>query len=199
MSTSTVTMPAIPDLFDVATVAGDDFYEIVDGLRVEVPAMSAYAARVATRLSFELILAARAARAGEVVVEALFRIPLDRDRTRNRRPDLAFVSFDRWPADKPLPQTDNAWDVVPDLAVEVISPTNFFEDVIAKVSEYFLGGVRLVWVVMPVERRVFVFDTPDVVRVVTDAGSLDGGAVVPGFLLPLADLLDPPQPAAAPG
>lgn len=198
MSTSTLTMPALPDLFNVATVAEDKFYEIVDGLRVEVAPMSAYAARVATRLSFELILAARAARAGEVVVEALFRIPLDRDRTRNRRPDLAFVSFDRWPADKPLPQTDNAWDVVPDLAVEVVSPTDRVEDMLAKVSEYFLAGVRLVWVVIPVQRRVFVFDAPDVVRLVTDTGSLDGGAVLPGFLLPLANLLDPPQPVTSP-
>ena len=198
MSTSTLTMSALPDLFDVATVAGDDFYEIVDGLRVVVPPRSAYAAKIASRLTFELILAARAVRAGEVVAEGLFRLPLAQDRTRNRRPDLAFVSFDRWPADKPQPQTDNAWDVVPDLAIEVISPTDFCEDVFAKVSEYFRAGVRLVWVLMPVERKVFVFDAPDVVRLVTDADSLDGGAVVPGFLLPLADLLDLPQPAASP-
>ena len=198
MSTSTLTMPAIPDLFDVATVAGEDFYEIVDGLRVELGPMSIFATTVASRLSFELTVAARAARSGVVLVEAIFRLPLAQDRNRNRRPDLAFVSFDRWPAGKPLPHKDNAWDVVPDLAVEVISPTDFCEDVFAKVSEYFRAGVRLVWVVMPLQRKVFVFDAPDVVRLVTDTGSLDGGSVVPGFLLPLADLLDLPQPAAPP-
>ena len=198
MSTSTLTMPEAPHLFGLATYAGDDFYEIVDGLRVEVPPMSAYAAKIASRLTFELILAARAARAGEVVVEGLFRFSSPEDRTRNRRPDLSFVSFDRWPADKPQPQRDNAWDVVPDLAIEVISPTDFCEDVFAKVAEYFRAGVRLVWVLLPVERKVLVFETPHVVRLVTDADSLDGGLVVPGFLLPLANLLDPPQPAAPP-
>ena len=164
MSTSTLTMPVAPDLFDVATVAGDDFYEIVDGLRVELPPMSSYAARVATRLTIKLGNAAEASRAGEVVVEGYFRLPLAKDRTRIRRPDLAFVSLDRWPADKPKPQTDNAWDVVPDLTVEIISPTDFCEDIFAKVSEYFRAGVRLVWVLMPLQRQALVFDARNAVR-----------------------------------
>jgi Uma2 family endonuclease len=196
MSLSTLMMPGTPELFDVATVAEDELYEIVNGRRIKVAPMSAYAAKVASRLSRKLGDLADDRGLGEVIVEGLFRIPLDEDRKRNRRPDVAFVSFERWPAAKPQPQRDNAWDVVPDLAIEVISPTDSFEDVMAKVAEYFRGGVRLVWVVLPVVRRILVFDSPTAIRVVTDTESLDGAEVVPGFLLPLANLLDPPQPAA---
>ena len=122
----------------------------------------------------------------------LFRIPLDEDRGRNRQPDLAFVSYDRWPALKPLPQSENAWDVVPDLAVEVISPNDRFQDMIAKVREYFRGGVRLVWLILPMQRLALIFDDGATVRMVADGGDLEGGAVVPGFRLPLASLLNPP-------
>ena len=196
MSVSTLMRPASPKLFDAVTVAEDEFHEIVDGRRIEAAPMSAYAAKVASRLSRRLGDFADAGCLGEVIVEGLFRIPLDEDCKRNRRPDVAFVSFERWPAAKPQPQLENAWDVVPDLAVEVISPTDLFLAVIDKVAEYFRGGVRLVWVVLPVHRQVWVFDGPTAIRVVGDTESLDGGAVVPGFLLPLANLLDPPQSAA---
>ncbi len=57
--------------------------------------------------------------------KSYFALRCRRVPSRNRRPDLAFVSFDRWPIDRPMSSRDNAWDVVPDLAVEVTSPTRF--------------------------------------------------------------------------
>lgn len=198
MSTAVLTMPEVPESLvadaGLEEVAEDKFYEVVDGRRVEIPAMSAYAAKVASRLCFELGLAARASKLGEVVIETLFRIPQVHDQTRNRRPDLAYVSFERWPAEKPMPLSGNAWDVVPDLAVEVISPNDLLESVIEKVDEYFRGSVKLVWVVMPVQRQVYVYQSPTQVRIIAENDILDGGDLIPEFRLTLASILDAPQP-----
>jgi Uma2 family endonuclease len=71
---------------------------------------------------------------------------LDAEHDLRRRPHVAFVSAARWPLDRALPGTGD-WDVVPDLAVEVISPNDVFKDVLAKVCEYFHYGVQVVWVI----------------------------------------------------
>src|SRR5262249_34609571 len=108
---------------------------------------------------------------------------------RQRRPDLAFASCQRWPPNKPVPQT-NAWDVVPDLAVEVVSPTDQMIDVLVKVREYFQAGVQVVWLVFPTERMVYVYQSPTQIQVLTNADPLDGGGGVPGVQLPLATLFE---------
>jgi Uma2 family endonuclease len=172
-------------------------YEILYGQRREMPPMSVDAGVVALRLVKMMAPFAEGRGFGEVVSEILFRLPLPEDATRNRRPDVAFVSFDRWPAGRELPYGANAWDVVPDLAVEVVGPSDPAEDLLDKVPEYFRAGVRLVWVIYPKQRQAYIYESPDRVRVVTVAGALDGGGVVPGFTLPLASLFDPPR--AAPG
>jgi Uma2 family endonuclease len=130
---------------------------------------------------------------GRPYPEMLFRLPLNG--SRNRRPDVAFVTFERWPKDRVMPLTDNAWDVVPDLAVEVISPTDLVYELMQKIAEYFQAGVRLIWVVYPPERLVYVYEALTQVRILTLADELDGGAVLPGFRLPVAKLF--PEVASA--
>ena len=94
----------------------------------------------------------------------------------NRRPDIAFVSFERCPADL-LPSTrENAWDVVPDLAIEVISPSDLAEEQLEKVLEYFQAGVRLVWVVYPTLGHLTSTHLRGQSRSLTGTDILDGGA-----------------------
>jgi Uma2 family endonuclease len=81
----------------------------------------------------------------------LFRI--DPARGLERRPDLAFISHERWPLERRAPMAA-AWEVVPDLAVEVVSPTNTANDVQDKVRDYCRAGVRLLWVVYPLHGLV---------------------------------------------
>ena len=100
---------------------------------------------------------------------------------------MAFVSTARWPLDRALPGTGD-WDVVPDLAVEVISPNDVFKDVLAKVREYFHYGVQVVWVIAPEEQQVYVYDAPAHVRILYGQDELTGGEVVPGFRMPLGHL-----------
>jgi Uma2 family endonuclease len=169
----------------------DKLYEIVDGQRIEKPPMSAYSVGVASRLIRKLGRFADDNESGEVVGEMLFRLPLREDAYRNRRPDVAYVSAERWPSDRPIPIKDNAWDVVPDLAIEVMSPHDLAEASFHKVLEYFQAGVRLVWVVYPEERHVFVYESPTRVQILTSGDSLDGGTVLPGFQTPLNPLFGP--------
>ncbi len=98
------------------------------------------------------------------------------------------MSLERWPKDRPIPGEGNAWDVVPDLAVEVVSPNDNAEELLIKADEYFRAGVRMVWIVYPRQRLVFVYESLTQVRGLTRADVLDGGAVLPGFRLPLQEL-----------
>ncbi len=103
-----------------------------------------------------------------------------------RVPDLAFASWDRIPGRRR--PTGPIADFAPDLAIEVLSRSNTRAEMVRKRREYFASGVRLVWEVDPVARTVAVFDAPDHSRVLDESQTLDGGDVLPGFALPLADL-----------
>jgi Uma2 family endonuclease len=105
---------------------------------------------------------------------------------RVRIPDIAFISWDRLPnresPKKPIP------DLVPDLAVEVLSESNTKKEMAIKLQEYFAAGVRLVWYVEPEARTVRVYTAPDRSTLLTEEQTLDGGDVLPGFALPLREL-----------
>jgi len=166
---------------------GDVLYEVVDGRLVELPPMGAYESDIANWLAELLNETAREGRLGRVFVELLFRIDVVRD--LKRRPDVAFVSAAQWPARKRVPKAE-AWDMVPDLAVEVVSKSNTAEEILAKLADYFRTGTRLVWVVCPSVRQVYVYTSPTVVQILGGPTELDGGAVVPGFHLSLLRLFD---------
>ena len=79
-------------------------------------------------------------------------------------------------------------DLAPDLAVEVLSPGNTPGEMARKRQEYFAAGVRLVWLVDPEARTVEVYTDPEQSTVRHEADTLEGGAVLPGFALPLREL-----------
>jgi Uma2 family endonuclease len=184
---ATVSVPETTGLTPEAN--GDVLYEVVDGQYVELPPMSSRAVRVATVLSTELENHGRAQRLGQAATEMLFGLG---PRLR-RRPDVGFVSFERWPEDRELPETD-PWPVVPNLAVEVVSPNDLAQELLRKIEEYFQAGVQLVWVVYLQPRVVHVYESFTQIRVLTPADTLAGGSVLPGFQLPLTILFKQPNP-----
>ncbi|MBI1899586.1 MAG: Uma2 family endonuclease [Planctomycetia bacterium] len=103
-----------------------------------------------------------------------------------RIPDVAFVSWDRLPGrrvpNEPIP------DLGPDLAIEVLSPSNTRREMERKRREYFGSGVRLVWEIDPRSKSVNVFSSPDDAKSLARSDALEGGDVLPGFSLPVADL-----------
>jgi len=175
-------------------VKEEPLYEIVNGVKLELPPMRIYASWLSTRIAFRLEALAEPARLGNVETEALFI--LDPIKDIRRRPDVAFVSADKWPLDRPLPETGD-WQLVPDLAVEVVSPNDVFQEVLAKMREYLRLGVRQVWIVLPVDREIYVYDAPRNPRVLSVDDELDGGTLLPGLRLPVASLFQR-QPQAAP-
>lgn len=171
-----------------ATVpTGDVIYEVVGGQVVELEPMGAYQIRIASILLSQLEVFARTENLGRAVGEMLF--VLDAETDLKRRPDVAFVSFQRWPRDRRVPESE-AWDVIPDLAIEVVSPTNDFDEVLRKVSEYFAAGVALVWVVIPSRKQIYVYHSETDVRVLPLADQLDGENVLPGFRFSVAEVFE---------
>ncbi len=163
----------------------DEHFEVIDGIRVELPPMGAYANVVANLLMIELSHFNRSAGLGRVFMEMLYRLPTLQ---RQRRPDVSFVSYYRWPVDRPLPSPDiTPWDVVPELAVEVISPIDFAEEVLDKTREYLRAGVTEVWNIYPRTQEVHRWKGQEMIpRFARD--TLDGGDLLPGFQIPVATL-----------
>jgi len=166
----------------------EPLFEVINGEIVELPPMSFHSTKLATRLVGEIFAFLKINPLGEVASETLFRLPLEEDFHRNRRPDAAFVSYQRWPRGKPEAYSDNAWDVVPDLAIEVVSPSDPLEDLMDKLGEYFEVDVRTVWVVHPRQKLVQVYESMVVMRAFRIDDTLDGGQVLPGFRLPLKEI-----------
>jgi Uma2 family endonuclease len=178
-----------------ARPAEEPLYEVVNGERVELPPMSIYASWITACLGNGLFNFVSAEALGTVVLEALFI--LDAARNLRRRPDIAFVSAQRWPPGLEIPETGD-WQVIPDLAVEVVSPNDLLQEVWAKMQEYFQLGVRQVWVVLPAAKQIYVYTSPSEVRILTASEELDGGTLLPGFRLSVATLFKRETPAQTP-
>ena len=171
---------------------GDILYEVVDNEIRELPPMSARETQFASNLAGIVRQSRVESSLGRVQAEMLFLI--DEPRNLQRRPDVSFVSFQRWPRGKPVPGTQ-AWAIVPELAVEIVSPTNGANEVLGKVLDYFACGVQRVWVIYPLYSRVFDYTSATSVRILTRADHLSGGDVLPGFELPLSELFEDPNAA----
>lgn len=100
-------------------------------------------------------------------------------------PDAAFVRSERLPSED---EQEGFLELAPDLVVEVVSPSDRSRDVHAKVRAYLDAGVMLVWVVDPGSQDVTVYTPDRTARVFVTGDELDGGDVLPGFRLPVADI-----------
>ncbi len=100
-------------------------------------------------------------------------------------PSASFVRTDRMP---PRAEWSGYPRMAPDLAVDVVLPTDATSDIARKVRIYLAAGVRLVWIVDPVFRTVAVHYPDRTGRILIEGESLDGEDVVPGFALPVAEV-----------
>lgn len=100
-----------------------------------------------------------------------------------RVPDISFIRRERLP-DGVSPKS--YFEGAPDLAVEIISPSENRSDSAIKVVDYLEGGARQVWQVYPDTRRVVVFRSMDDVRTYAGDEELDGGDLLPGFRCPVS-------------
>ena len=98
-------------------------------------------------------------------------------------PDIAFVSIARIPDD-----TDKASPIPPDLAVEVVSPTDMLNRIVEKAFAYLEAGTQLVWVVEPKSKTVMVYRSETDIKLLTRNDTLTGEDVVEGFSCLVAEL-----------
>ncbi|MCS6830053.1 MAG: Uma2 family endonuclease [Armatimonadota bacterium] len=102
---------------------------------------------------------------------------LSEDPATVRAPDFAFVSRERAPESR----SRHFVRYTPDLVVEVVSPADTFSAVTEKVNDWLEAGVRLVWVVDPEVKKIYVYRTGQPMRALQEEDVLSGEEVLPGF------------------
>lgn len=179
MSTTLSIAPRTPE--DLERMPDNVAFELVDGTLVERN-MGLESSEIAGRIIVLLGLFLRTRPLGRLFLpDAGFQCFSD-DPNKVLRPDVSFIRAGRLPGNK----TPKGWGrIAPDLVVEVISPNDIADEVEEKITRWLNAGVALVWVVYPSTRTVRIHRprTSPHGRVsdLTDADTLSGGDVLPGF------------------
>ncbi len=162
---------------DVVELPNARACELVDGVLVE-KAMGYYESRLAMLLGHSLEVYLETEDRGIITGEqGLTRI----EPGLVRMPDVSFHAWEHFP-NRVLP-AGAFLERAPDLAVEILSPSNTEKEMDRKRSEYFGGGTILVWQVYPTERVVRVYTAVDAFVALTEDDTLTGDPVLPGFTL----------------
>jgi len=165
------------DLYHFASK--EDDYELIDGVLVSMVPPNFDHGELQANVSGILRDYVRKHSLGKVVGEAGFI--LERDPDTVLAPDVAFVASHR------LPERATGFpELAPDLAVEIVSPSNSPGDIERKLAIYLRSGVRSVWVVYPAERQLVVHTPSHPPAVFGEQDRIVGGDVLPGLSLPVA-------------
>jgi Uma2 family endonuclease len=103
-----------------------------------------------------------------------------------RGADVAFISHERLAQ----VQSKSFLDICPELIIEVMSPDDTWSEVHEKLEEYFAVGAKLIWVLDPRRQCLHVYRSLTDLDVLTVQDTLTGGAVLPGFQVPVAELFE---------
>jgi Uma2 family endonuclease len=160
-------------------------YEIHDGELVEDKPLSLEGSRNYMRLGHLLFEYAEGHRLGTILIGGRFL--LRKEPRRERRPDLAFLPLERYRATAHDPMYPGA----PDLAVEVLSPSDSTSEASAKAREYLDAGSRAVWIVDPELKTVTVLRPGRPPRPFGVGDTITGEDILPGFELSVAELFAP--------
>lgn len=160
-------------------------FEWVNGQLKEKPNMGARANRLATVLAGLLDAHARAHRLGLVFTEKCGYQCFPHEPRRVRFPDVSFVACGRLPNDQ-IP--DGHMTVSPDLEVEVVSPNELAKETESRVADYLAAGVRLLWIIHPSTRSIWILHRDGTAARLTEAQELSGEDVIPDFTCPIRTL-----------
>ena len=173
MATETITLTDF--------MIGDyESHEYVKGELVPMPPHTIEHGEITVNISALLRQQIRKHQLGSYSAETKFEVG-----SSGRRPDVAFLAKDRVPENK-----RQASPVPPDLAVEIVSPSDTSYDVEEKVLEYLEAGTRMVWVIHPVTKTVMVYRSPTDIKTLTINDTLMGEDVVEGFQCAVAEIFE---------
>jgi Uma2 family endonuclease len=178
------TRPELLEPEDLLAMPDGDRYELIDGMPREKP-MGAQSDEVAGLLLTQLNVYIRPRKLGRAYPSQTGFQCFPKDAKLVRMPDTSFVAAGKLPGDT---TPEGYIKVAPDLAVEVISPNEMYEEVAVKVADYKSAGVKLIWVISPKTKTVLIRRADGTCAEVGEAGTLSGEDVIPGFACPVAEL-----------
>ena len=159
-------------------------YELLKGELIRMPPPGGEHGEVTMELASPLHLHVKQNSLGKVyAAETGFKLESDPDTVR--APDIAFVRREVF---EKTGRLEGYRQGAPDLVVEVLSPSDSMKKVEAKVAQWLEAGARMVWVVSPKLRTITVYRSLTDIVVLTEKDTLDGGDVVPGFQIRLAEI-----------
>jgi Uma2 family endonuclease len=167
-------------------------FEVIEGEIVEMTPQVTRSARIGGRLFLELAVYLKSRRLGEAFIETPFVLTTASNSVKGSRvPDVMFVRAERLAQ---LAQDDPDWQdkpltIVPDLVVEIVSPTDRIPEVDKKIARYLADGVQIVWVIEPKGQTVKIYTYGSrQITLLKAEDMLSGGNVIPGFEMPVVKL-----------
>jgi len=155
-------------------------YELIEGELREMPGPNFTHGSITILLIVELHSYLTTSLIGRVLTNMAFEL----SRKSGPVPDVAFVKLERVAGI----DVSKAFPGAPDLAIEIMSPTDKWSEVAEKVQLYLQAGTTLVWVVDPFDRAVNVYHKGQNRRLLLEDADLDGEDVLPGFKLKVSSL-----------
>ena len=156
-------------------------YEYVKGELVPMTAAAIVHGEIGSNVHFLLTSHVRENKLGRLyIAETSFQLT-----DRVVKPDVAFVSTERLSEDKLKGFAD-----APDLAIEIVSPTDKHYDITERVLAYLNSGTRLVWVIEPIMKTVMVYRSETDFTLLNCEDTLSGEDVVQGFSCPVVALFE---------
>jgi Uma2 family endonuclease len=183
MSTAATQLLTAEEFFALPDPNDGSKQELVRGKVVTMPGPGWEHGEVQVNIATAIKLFLKANPIGRVATES--GAITERKPDTVRGPDVSYYSKERLPLDK---RVVGYHDELPDLCVEVMSPSNSLKQLKSKAKEYLFAGVRMIWIIDPEERTVTIITEPLESRTLEPDATLDGGDVLPGFSCKVADL-----------
>ncbi|HEX4610342.1 MAG TPA: Uma2 family endonuclease [Urbifossiella sp.] len=183
MTPVTTRVLSAEEFFDLPFPADGSKQELVRGEVRTMPSPGLEHGEVQGNVLFVIKSFLKANPIGRVMVES--GTVTERKPDTVRGPDVSYYSSRRLPLEQRVVKYH---DQVPDLCVEVVSPSNSLRQLKAKAKEYLFAGVLQVWIVDPEDRSVTVVTEPLASKNFETGATLHGGDILPGFSCKVADL-----------
>ena len=160
-------------------------HEVVNGRLIMSPKNNFFHERICMRLSSAMNAFVNERRLGVVLGSSAGFWMSNRN---CRAPDISFVPKARMDALGFKPSSRTFFPGAPDLAIEVLSPSNTPTEIQERLEDFFSSGAQLAWIIHPEEAFVEVCHSPTKRQIFGAGAILDGEKLLPGFRYPIADL-----------
>jgi Uma2 family endonuclease len=171
----------------LALYPGDEPYELLEGVVIEVPSPEPKHSAVDSRIKAQLQIFVDSHQLGNVITNSGFRLS---DETIIV-PDAAIVSKEKLDT---VDGKNGVYPFAPDLAIEIVAPINSANEMQAKFSSYFAAGTQELWRVHLTTQSVVIYRANGTWQTVKAEGVVDDGTLLTGFSMPVAAMFPPDQP-----